>query len=142
MAYISSKILNSLLISSFYFPYALSFGTYGFTVNVINGLPNSLALHCASKDDDFGFQHILANENYHWYFHRNFWLTTRYKCTFWWASKSARFDVFNYTISEECRFDKLNVDHNQCVWIVKEDGFYFGNQFPPQIQIMERRHDW
>lgn len=136
----TSKIFYSLLILSSHFYSSISFGTYGFEVHVINGLPDSLIIHCASKDDDFGFKRLNVQENFHWYFHRNIWLTTMYFCHFWWSSKSVSFEVFNYTISEDCRFDQLNIDRNRCVWLVQKDGFYFGNQYP--LQNIQKIHDW
>lgn len=136
------NFIYSLLIlsSHFYHTNSFSLGTYGFQVHVINELSDSLTIHCASKDNNFDVKRLTLHEDYHWHFRRNIFLTTMFFCHFWWGSKSVSFEVFNYTISEDCRFDKLNVDHNQCVWVVKEDGFYFGNQFPPQN--MKIVHHW
>lgn len=140
MASSNLRIFYSFLILFSHISHTMSIFTYGFRVHVINGLPNPMTVHCASRNNDFGMKQVAVNEDFHWSFHRNFLLNTLYFCHFWWSSYNRSFDVFNYTISEDCRFDKLKIDGNECVWVVKEDGFYFGNQLPPQN--LEKIHVW
>lgn len=134
------KLLCSLLVVFLHFYRTTSLFTYGFEVHVINNLSTPVTVHCASRNNDFGFKSLSVNEDFHWSFQRNFWLRTLYFCHFWSPSNDKAFEVFNYFISENCRYDQLQIDGNQCVWVVREDGFYFDNQFPPQNLV--KLHDW
>ncbi|KAL0349990.1 UNVERIFIED_CONTAM: S-protein2 [Sesamum radiatum] len=101
-----------------------------FTVHVVNNLPNNMStllIHCASKDDDMGNHTLYVNDDFHWRFHVNFWVSTMFFCRFQWDSKNVAHEVFNKRLGSLCE----NGEDNICLWSVKEDGFWIDNQIPP-----------
>ncbi|XP_073120003.1 S-protein homolog 5-like [Henckelia pumila] len=114
----------------------------GYEVHVVNNLPSTpgLFIHCASGNDDLGNHTLNLNEEFTWHFHMNFWQTTKYFCRFRWENRDVAHDVFNYKLSSSCEYDHHQAEGNICYWSVTLDGFYLGNQIPPQ-NVM-KIYDW
>jgi len=73
-----------------------------------------LFLHCISKDNDLGVQHLRSNETTKWSFGVNFLLTTLFHCSFEWKGASQKFVIY------DARRDFHVCD--LCSWIVREKG--------------------
>ncbi|KAL2469550.1 Plant self-incompatibility protein S1 family [Abeliophyllum distichum] len=117
--------------------------TRGYDVHVVNGLPDSpnpLWVHCASGNDDLGERILHENEDFHWHFRDGILGRTLFFCHFWWGSKQRSFEVFHNP--EKCEFGYGRHDHNPCYWLVKPDGFYFSNLFPPPPSSLKKIYDW
>ncbi|PIN26862.1 hypothetical protein CDL12_00355 [Handroanthus impetiginosus] len=112
-----------------------------FSVHVVNNLPSNtspLSIHCSSKNDDLGNHALYVNDDFHWHFGMNFWFTTLFFCRFQWEGKNVAFDVFNARLAKSyCESDQVE---SICLWSVKQDGFYIGNQIPPAR--LTKLHDW
>lgn len=85
-----------------------------------------LRIHCASKDDDFGFKNLT--------YHQEFSFTfcpipydTLFFCHFWWNGKSKAFDVYNAN-----PFKKFCANEKYCYFAVRPDGFYISYVDPPR----------
>ncbi|PON63770.1 Self-incompatibility protein [Parasponia andersonii] len=65
-------------------------------VAIINGLGSNqvLNVHCKSKNDDLGLRVLSTNSNFSFTFHRNFWGTTLFFCSFQWGSQFHWYDVY------------------------------------------------
>jgi len=86
------------------------------TVIVRNSLEGrqDLVLHCMSKDNDLGMQHLRFDQTFRWSFRVNFFETTLFHCTFQWQGASYKFVIY------DARRD--DPDCSQCSWIIKEQG--------------------
>ncbi|OIT30240.1 hypothetical protein A4A49_64733 [Nicotiana attenuata] len=131
MDYSNIKAIFLLYIFLFCFPQAKGnfFNGPTYHVYVWNSLPNNsppLWVHCASKDDELGYNNIAPTTNINWSFHASMWLKTMFFCHFWWNSKDKAFEVFNDL--DTCVKDagQSNIPHptTVCQWVVKEDGIY------------------
>lgn len=91
-------------------------------VNITNSLPSGppLVIHCASKDDDFGFHTLKRQETFSFTFKRNIFGRTLYFCHFWWGSKNVFIDVFK---GYSCR-NKASQVISECDYSAREDGIY------------------
>nr|GMC51653.1 S-protein homolog 29-like [Ipomoea batatas] len=91
-------------------------------VHIQNKLSGELKFHCKAKGNDLGPKTISKTAEFTWKFGLHLVGKTIYSCEFEWGKKHAGFDVF----SED--FAKANCPTYNCVWVVKEDGFYMGNK--------------
>ncbi|KAI3462007.1 hypothetical protein Pfo_018670 [Paulownia fortunei] len=113
-----------------------------FTVYIINYLSknsSTLYVHCASRDDDLGIHSLNPRDYFHWDFRLNFWQTTLFFCRFQSSPKIKMCDVFTRDLADNCETARAS-DGNNCVWSVKEDGFYISNRFPPTNS--KKIYDW
>ncbi|GFQ01794.1 hypothetical protein PHJA_002323300 [Phtheirospermum japonicum] len=114
-----------------------------FHVYIINSFPKNsptMSVHCVSKDDDLGDKSLNPGESFTWSFKLNLWQTTLFHCSFGVSSKlKTSHDVFNGEIGPHCETSRAR-DGNNCVWSVKEDGFYISNRFPPVNST--KMYDW
>ncbi|GLU07727.1 hypothetical protein SLE2022_246750 [Rubroshorea leprosula] len=96
-------------------------------VQIINELADGryLDVHCKSKDDDLGLQHLGPNGgNYMFSFRINFGATTLFWCNFWYNYSHAVFNVFEGStgfIVGMCG------GGDTCTWKAQVDGFYLYN---------------
>ena len=96
----------------------------GASVNIINGLNDTMVCHCWSGDDDFGQEAIFSRSNYYWKFDPNIGGNTRFTCTFLWKDKRQEFPVW-----EGSRYsDRLGCcSRGPCVYKVSYDGIWNAN---------------
>ncbi|TMW80559.1 hypothetical protein EJD97_018354 [Solanum chilense] len=100
----------------------------GRQVHILNNLPAKspkLELHCASGDDDLGYNYPDVGADFHWKFCAAQW--TLFFCHFWWGDKDQVFDVFNdiqYCVHDGSGCVKEYT--SECMWKVQDDGFYLG----------------
>ncbi|XP_021725307.1 S-protein homolog 1-like [Chenopodium quinoa] len=100
-----------------------------YNVRVVNGFTNNsslpLVIWCASPENDMGGRALQEGDDYSWSQTTNFLGVggnTRVFCTLKWDQMRKKFDAFYiYRDSYRCSPFKM------CVWMVKEDGFYFSN---------------
>ncbi|KAL3622588.1 hypothetical protein CASFOL_033999 [Castilleja foliolosa] len=99
-----------------------------YDVRVINGFSNNssepLVVWCVSSDKGgIGGRALQEGDDYSWTVEsRNlfyYWSSSRFVCTVKWGGKRKRFEAFRDRYRCGAR--------RQCLWLVKEDGFYFGN---------------
>ncbi|RDX94576.1 S-protein-like 2, partial [Mucuna pruriens] len=84
-------------------------------VYVKNALENGaeLLLHCKSRDNDLGLQHLHHNESYEFSFKVNFFGTTQFYCSFQWGNNFHWFDIYIASRDDRCK---------RCSWTVKQNG--------------------
>ena len=95
----------------------LPLGIYGRThVRVTNTLDGrlDLTLHCKSKDDDLGAQHLHYGETFEFSFRPRFIGNTQFFCIFQWQGACHWFDIYI-----ETRDTNLCKD---CNWNIKQSG--------------------
>ncbi|KAL2346164.1 hypothetical protein Fmac_000164 [Flemingia macrophylla] len=92
------------------------FGVAKTHVRITNTLEGGLDLtvHCKSKDDDIGEQHLHSNAFFDFQFATNIFGTTLFYCSFQWEDNFQWFDIY-----VEKR-DGLRCD--DCFWNVQQDG--------------------
>ncbi|CAI9759772.1 unnamed protein product [Fraxinus pennsylvanica] len=104
-----------------------------YEVRVVNNLPNTLRLHCASGDDELGFHNLYVNKDFHWEFCESYLGNTLFFCHLFWGSKDIAFDVFKSKKKRRCR-------RGACYYAAKPDGIYFSGYYPPRT--LEKIYDW
>ncbi|KAL4351648.1 hypothetical protein GQ457_06G001730 [Hibiscus cannabinus] len=73
-----------------------------------------LTVHCKSKDDDLGEQHLGYHNNFNFRFRPSIFQNTLFFCSFQWNGLFHRFDIYvQIRDSLLCR---------QCTWDVRPDG--------------------
>ncbi|KAM0020491.1 putative plant self-incompatibility S1 [Helianthus debilis subsp. tardiflorus] len=114
------------------------------SVYITNQMQNPFIVHPQSADDDLGNRTVASRAYTHWSFCLNILLKTRYYAHFYWNSKTAFFDVYNYGLGESyCTNGKEFTREQRCYWMVTEDGFYVTRhpeQFPEGGPT--KLHDW
>lgn len=122
-------------------------GLFNVKTHVIirNGLLEKSAIlkvHCKSKEDDLG-DHFLKSggPDFRFKFVSNPWPFgfTLFFCHFYWYQKDAVFDVYNLSISPDCK-DKNQLQ--RCYWLARDDGFYFNNEGTEFPEGWVKKHDW
>lgn len=107
-----------------------------FNVRILNNLPKDSAvggtvrIHCASADTDLGYHRLQQKKEFRWSFCMNFWLTTMYFCHFWWNKKDVALEVFSFNMIGKCEYKDSNQTLKVCLWDVREDGLYLGQEHP------------
>ncbi|KAI3519174.1 hypothetical protein L1887_08201 [Cichorium endivia] len=66
---------------------------------IYNGINDPITLHIESKDDDLGNRTVAFNTYTHWSFCLGVTLKTRFYAHFYWNSRNAFFDVYDYDTS-------------------------------------------
>ncbi|KAK9671722.1 hypothetical protein RND81_12G050200 [Saponaria officinalis] len=102
--------------------------TITYNVRVINGFTNNsslpLVIWCATPETDMGGRALQEGDDYSWRLTPNYWGrgTNRVYCTLKWDQKRKKFDAFYASRDvRRCSPSKM------CLWLVKEDGFYFSS---------------
>ncbi|KAJ9537413.1 hypothetical protein OSB04_030146 [Centaurea solstitialis] len=110
-----------------------------FIYDVIN---DPITVHVQSGDDDLGNRTIPVNGYTKWSFCMSISFKTRFYAHFYWKSRSAFFDVFDYDTSKQyCDNHKL-FKEKRCFWLVRDDGFYLGQHLNPFPDGWVKLHDW
>ncbi|XP_057783592.1 S-protein homolog 31-like [Salvia miltiorrhiza] len=106
----------------------LSMAGRTYDVRIINGFTNNsslaLVVWCAAADGgDIGGRALQERDDYSWSVKVGpLWSSARFVCTLKWDAKRRKFDAFRASR------DRYRCGHGgQCLWLVKEDGFYFSN---------------
>ncbi|CAA0823561.1 Plant self-incompatibility protein S1 family [Striga hermonthica] len=113
-----------------------------FTVFIFNSLPeedSTLYVECASKDNYLGTQTLLPGQYFHFKFRVNLFRTTLFHCRYVTEGRQISHDVFNKGLGGSCETRDPEIG-NKCVWLVVDDGFYLGNNFPPAP--FRKVYDW
>ncbi|XP_057540242.1 uncharacterized protein LOC130818191 [Amaranthus tricolor] len=99
-----------------------------YSISVINGFSNNsslpLVIWCESEENDMGGRALQEGDDYSWSQSTGFLGVgiSRVFCTIKWESVRKVFDAFHFERDiHRCSPFKM------CVWLVKEDGFYFSN---------------
>ncbi|PWA92206.1 Plant self-incompatibility S1 [Artemisia annua] len=134
------KLLLSLLVLpcmlymiTIYQPDIFLFDDITYQVSVVNGLSNNsslpLVIWCNNVDDaysDIGGRALQEGDDFSWNVRVTLWKyissTNVFSCTMKWDQKRKKFEAF-WLRRDESRCGVLR----KCVWLVKEDGFYFSN---------------
>ncbi|KAL1542414.1 hypothetical protein AAHA92_26513 [Salvia divinorum] len=99
--------------------------TTKYEVYIRSDLPSPLLnIHCFSKDDDLGYHDLAPKAEYRFAFCENP-LATLFSCHYKWNGKDKKFHAYDATTS----YNRCN--KGICYYIVKPDGFYFSNVYPP-----------
>lgn len=104
------------------------------SVRIRNELPGSLAVHCKSRDDDLGEQHLSSwGTPYYFIFKNNFWGSTLFWCRFnygpvLWNS----FEVWK----GPGLLGKKKLPCEQCLWAVRSDAFYRAQEGTDPVQLI------
>ena len=84
-----------------------------------------LVIWCASSERDMGGRALQEGDDYSWSLETKFWgggHESNIFCTMKWDRRRKRFDALR--VSRDCRRCSPS---KLCLWLVKEDGFYFSN---------------
>ncbi|KAJ9537412.1 hypothetical protein OSB04_030145 [Centaurea solstitialis] len=114
------------------------------SVFIYDGINEPITVHVQSGDDDLGNRTISVNGYTKWSFCMNIGFKTRFYAHFYWNSRTAFFDVFDYDTSKAfCDNHKL-FKKQRCLWLVRDDGFYLaiGQHFNPFPDGWVKLHDW
>ena len=114
--FMRSSIVYLELVFLFMFLTMLEAKTH---VRIINSLPDhpELTVHCKSRDDDLGFQHLSYNSSYEFRFRPNFIVPTRFSCSFEWPSISHQFPIYHFKRDGWCQYT-----NSLCAWDIVPSG--------------------
>ncbi|KAK1351754.1 S-protein-like [Heracleum sosnowskyi] len=113
----------------------------GVDVKITSRMESVLALHCRSRDDDFGHSNLYTNEHFKWHFRPNILGRTLYYCTFDYGFAFKKIDVYNQGKYGSCSIH--NPPSNACYWEVRLDGFYFNHYDEPNPHTpWKKLYDW
>ncbi|KAK1417072.1 hypothetical protein QVD17_26194 [Tagetes erecta] len=112
------------------------------TVYIYNQINNPITVHVESGDDDLGNHTLALNDNQNWSFCQAITVKTLFYAHFYWDSKTAFFDVFDYETSKRYCTKWGFQKPRKCVWLVREDGFYLGEELTPFPEGWTKLHDW
>ncbi|CAI9290529.1 unnamed protein product [Lactuca saligna] len=96
-------------------------------VRVVNGFTNNsslpLIIWCASQDGDIGGRALQEGDDFSWNTRHSFWTSTpAFSCTMKWDQIRKKFKAFQiHRDRSRCGVSR------KCLWLVREDGFYFSN---------------
>lgn len=96
-------------------------------IHVVNNLPpnpHKLEAHCASGDDDLGYQKLDRNKDLHWSFCTSILDNTLFFCHLWWNNKDRAFEAYRTKDHSKC-------ENDVCYYAAKSDGIYYSNAYPP-----------
>ncbi|XP_004139726.1 S-protein homolog 74-like [Cucumis sativus] len=109
-------------------------------VHVVNGLSNyDLGVHCQSKDNDLGYQHLInRGDDFQWNFKVNIFGTTLFWCKLEKQDAYVSFESFwpesrNFWLRDRCG------PQGNCIWTAKDDGIYLRNN---PTNVDEYVHKW
>ncbi|MFS7991715.1 putative plant self-incompatibility S1 [Helianthus anomalus] len=95
------------------------------SVYIYNFIPGTITVHPQSADDDLGNRQLAYGNHTDWSFCLQTFLKTRFYAHFYWNSRTAFFDVYNYGLGESyCTNGKELIREQTCYWMVTHDGFY------------------
>ena len=111
----SSSVRRVLLLWLLMLPLGINGKTH---VKLQNGLEGNLdlKLHCKSKEDDLGEQHLRYEQTYEFSFKPHWFKQTQYYCSFRWQGACYWFDV--YIKDRDKNFCE------DCGWVVTQAGPY------------------
>ncbi|KAJ0806807.1 putative plant self-incompatibility S1 [Helianthus annuus] len=99
-----------------------------YQIRVVNGFTNNssepLVIWCTSQDGvDMGGRALQEGDDYTWYARLTFWTPAPgYSCTIKWDQTRKTFETFQgHQGRHRCG------TRRKCLWLIKEDGIYFGN---------------
>ncbi|KAI6695874.1 hypothetical protein NL676_023584 [Syzygium grande] len=90
-------------------------------VHIVNNLPGDFVLHCKSKNNDLRARTLQPDQEQLIRFRLNIFKKTLFFCSAQWETRFKQFNAFT-TNRDEDRCDAV-----QCIWSVRDDGFYFTN---------------
>ncbi|KAL8048448.1 hypothetical protein ABFX02_07G066700 [Erythranthe guttata] len=102
-------------------------------IQIFNQMPQGtspLTIHCASKNDEFGYRPLPTGQSFSFSFRTNFWATTLFFCRFWWGGKTTAFDVF------DALWD-IKGYHHTYTYVVNDQGFYVGYDDAPSNHMLQ-----
>ncbi|WMV48181.1 hypothetical protein MTR67_041566 [Solanum verrucosum] len=115
-------------------------------VHILNDLLVStvrLKIHCASADDDLGYNFVDVGKDFNWEFCAT--ERTLFFCHFWWGAYNSKvFDVYNdlhYCVHDGEGY--VEDFTKKCFYKVQIDGFYLGYYSKNDGQILYKKYrDW
>lgn len=113
------------------------------SVNIFNGLPQELKVHCKSRDDDLHKQVLAPGQKYGWGFHENYLGNTLFYCFFWTGTGgivewSQAFDVW----TDGGFWEEKEQPCIQCEWYVRPSGFYRADYYTHTNPGPEKVGNW
>lgn len=84
-----------------------------------------LTIHCVSKDDDLGSRNLTRHQEYTFSF-CPIPYDTWFSCEFRWSGKDKIITVYDAN-----PFKKYCANIKRCYFLVKSDGFYLSDTYPP-----------
>ncbi|KAI3524116.1 hypothetical protein L1887_02768 [Cichorium endivia] len=111
-------------------------------VHIYDAMKDPITIHVQSKEDDLGNRTIAFNGSTSWKFCLSSYGRTRFYAHFYWKSRTAFFDVYDYdTASTYCASSNTFKQQN-CFWLVRDDGFYISRHYNPFPGGWTKLHDW
>lgn len=108
----------------------LSFAGRVYDVRIINGFTSNsslaLVVWCSAADGrDIGGRALQERDDYGWTVRVGplMWSSARFVCTLKWDARRRKFEAFRAS-RDVFRCGRRG---GQCLWLVREDGFYFSN---------------
>ncbi|KAL9670954.1 hypothetical protein QQ045_008517 [Rhodiola kirilowii] len=92
-------------------------------------------LHCKSKDDDLGVQHLAQEQQYSFSFLPNIWGTTQFWCDVSWNGRKQVFDAYRNKVQFWRCYDMAC----DCPWLLTPNGPCF---YDLQTKQFDRCQSW
>ncbi|KAL5784217.1 hypothetical protein ACOSQ2_006609 [Xanthoceras sorbifolium] len=108
-----------------------------YTVHITNDFNNNdnpLVMHCWSRDDDLGVHTLWKTNEWHWGFRNKIFGRTHFWCNMKHGTKEKTIDVY-----DSDNWAMTCPDKHHCYWSVKDDGFYFFQEFRKSFL---KYYDW
>ncbi|KAL4581143.1 hypothetical protein LXL04_017352 [Taraxacum kok-saghyz] len=112
-----------------------------FIYDAIND-PIPITVHVQSKEDDLGNHTLAYNDNTNWKFCVSSGARTRFYAHFYWKSRTAFFDVYDYDTAETYCAGSNTFKQQNCFWSVRDNGFYISRHNNPFPEGWTKLHDW
>lgn len=128
LVFLFTSYIVFISISHHHQPEYFSIDGITYQIRVVNGFTNNsslpLVIWCASQDGDIGGRALQEGDDYTWETALSFWTSTpSYFCTMKWDQTRKKFEAFKVHQEKKPRLGSFR----KCLWLVKEDGFYFSN---------------
>ena len=102
-----------------------------------------VTVHIKSGDDDLGDHTLEFNDNENWSFCENFWETTLFYAYFnCKGTKSVSFNVWDHDTGDLYGSGSARSHERKLVWLVRDDGFYVGQNHTSFPDGMTHLYDW
>lgn len=102
------------------------------SVDILNALNESVAMHCWSREANYGLISLASGADYSWNFHPNIFGRTLFACSFLWRGFKQEFSVWkgsHYDDQPRCCTD------GPCHYKILHDGIYTDEYYGSPVLV-------